>query len=172
MYVSMGLETESSFEAAIARDLADGAWGRYLNHSFYYEGLSRWNGLFGAEQVRIHLYEDLRDEPERLLRETFEWLGVNPTFTPDVSRRYNVTSATRSSALDRALHSDSRLKDALRTVTPKASRRWITRNARQLNRTRPAGLSPETRRRLVQLFKTDIEKVAELIGRDLSHWLE
>jgi hypothetical protein len=171
MYVSKGFEPVHSFEEVVDRELAGGS-RLYVHNGFYSEGLSRWYERFGHDQVRVYLYEDLREDPHRLLREIFEWLDVDPTFTPDVSRRYNETKLPRSRAVKQALEGDSRLKSAIRTIAPKAARHWIKENVQQLNKTKPTGLSPETRRRLVHVFEEDIRKVADLIDRDLSHWLE
>jgi hypothetical protein len=35
----------------------------------------------------------------------------------------------------------------------------------------PAALSPKLRQALSQRYRSDIEQLQELIGRDLSHWL-
>jgi len=171
MYVGMGFEPLKSFEAAVDEELGGCPWRKYVRLGFYHEGLSRYYELFGPHQVKVFLYEDLRDEPLRVLRDIFEWLDVDPSFTPDVSIRHNVSVFPRNAALSKTLEGDSRVKSALKTMLPEPARGWMKRRAQSWNQTRPAGLSPEMRRRLIELFEQDIRRVQGLIDRDLSTWL-
>jgi hypothetical protein len=40
------------------------------------------------------------------------------------------------------------------------------------NLTRPVPMDAKVRQRLVTLFRADILELQEMIGRDLSHWLQ
>jgi hypothetical protein len=171
MYVGMGLEPLKSFEAAVDEELGGCSWRRYVKLGFYHEGLARYYELFGPDQVKVFLYEDLRDQPLRVLRDIFQWLDVDPSFTPDVSRRYNVSVLQRSTVLSKALEGDLRVKSALKTMLPEPARGWMKRRARSWNQTRPPRLSQEMRRRLIEVFEQDIRHVEGLIDRDLSGWL-
>lgn len=61
----------------------------YRRMGFYAEQLWRYYRHFGRDQIRVYRYEELRDEPERLTADIFEFLGVDPSFTPDMSVRHN-----------------------------------------------------------------------------------
>jgi hypothetical protein len=171
MFVRRGVEPLKSFEAAIDEELGGSSWRYYVKYGFYSEGLSRYYELFGPQQVKVFLYEDLRDEPLRVLRDIFDWLDVDPSVTPDVSRRYNVSLSARSVALSKVTERDSRVKSALKTMLPESARGWMKRRARRWNQTRPAELSPVMRQRLIGVFEEDIRRVEGLINRDLSEWL-
>lgn len=56
---------------------------------FYGEQLERYYRYFGREQIRVYLYEELQREPEGVIADMFEFLGVDPGFKPDRSVRYN-----------------------------------------------------------------------------------
>jgi hypothetical protein len=170
MFFDRGFEPLESFEAAIDAELGGCSWRKYVEYGFYYEKLSRYYELFGSDQMKIFLYEDLRDDPLRVLHDIFEWLGVDPSFLPDVSNRYNVSVVPRSTAVSKALDGDSRVKSALKTVLPAPARGWMKRRARSWNQARPVGMSPEMRRRLIDVFEKDIRGVEGLIDRDLSEW--
>jgi hypothetical protein len=61
----------------------------YRRMGFYAEQLARYYRHFSREQLRVYRYEALRDDPERLIADIFEFLGVDPDFTPDMSVRHN-----------------------------------------------------------------------------------
>jgi hypothetical protein len=168
--VGRGLEPLESFEAAVDEELGGCTWRTYVRFGLYADGLARYYELFGPQQMKVFLYEDLRDDPLRVVRDLFEWLDVDPSFTPDVSRRYNVSAPPRTAALGRALGGGGRARSALKTLLPEQTRGWMRRRAGSWNRTRPAGMSPELRRRLVDVFEGDIRRVEDLIDRDLSVW--
>ena len=171
MYVGRGVEPLESFEAAVEEELGGCPWRKYVKRGFYHEGLSRYYTLFGPHQVKVLLYEDLRDEPLRVLRDIFEWLDVDSSFMPDVSRRYNPSGSPRSSAVQQVLEGDSRVKAALKTMLPRPARGWTRRRAQSWNQARPKELSQGMRRRLIEVFEEDIRRLESLIDRDLSEWL-
>lgn len=165
-----GKEPIVSFEGAVEAELEGCRWRSYVGLGYYAEGIARYTELFGPEQLKVFLYEDLRDEPLTVVREIFEHLHVDPAFTPDVDRRYNVSSVPRSTAVDHALRGGSRTKSAMKAVLPVSTRRWMKRRAHAWNRESPQPLSPEMRARLVGMFDEDIRATEALIGRDLSSW--
>jgi len=56
-----------------------GGW-HYKRRGFYYAQLKRYFDLFPSEQIRVYLYEDLRSNPQVVLRDIFRFLGVLETF--------------------------------------------------------------------------------------------
>jgi hypothetical protein len=64
----------------------------YISMGRYYEQVKRYYDRFDGEQIKVSLYVDLRTEPQRVLRETFEFLGLDSNFAPDTQTRYNEAS--------------------------------------------------------------------------------
>ena len=64
----------------------------YKRMGLYHEQLRRYYDAFPVGQIKVFLYKDLRTEPERVMRDLFAFLGVDPTFVPDMSQRHNVTT--------------------------------------------------------------------------------
>ena len=171
MHVSRKIEPLGSLDSAIEQELGGCSWRKYLKLGFYYDGLARYYELFGRDQVKVFLYDDFRDEPLRMLGDTFEWLGVDPTFTPDLSRRYNTSKLPVDPAFTHVVEPNSRAKAALKRMLPKPARRWMKKRARTWNHAQsPPRLSPETRRHLIEVFEADIRRVEALINRDLTGW--
>jgi len=170
MYVNRGMELITDFEEAIDRELAGGTWRQYFDFGLYSSRVARYMDLFGADRVKVFLYEDFKMKPSAVLREAFEFLEVDPAFTPDTSRSFNVSEAARSQAIARFVKGRSRAKSAAKRVVPGSLRTAMKRQALELNRARPPTLSPHMRRRLVELYAEDISRLEALIGRDLTRW--
>jgi len=162
-YVFKGYET-LSLDDAIDEELAGGSWRTYVGWSMYADAICRYRELFGANQVKVILSNDLDTQPREVLGDVFEWLGVNSSFTPDVSRRHNVTPTRPQS-------SPAGARSLLHAAMPKRARERIRHRQRDEKPTRSTPLSEETRQRLVGLFADDIRRVERLIDRDLSTWL-
>jgi hypothetical protein len=165
-----GKEPLRDFEAAIDAELSGCRWRSYVALGRYSQGLTNYFERFPASQLKILLYDEYSDEPVAVLREIFGWLGVDPTFTPDVSRRFNVSYIPKSDAVSSALRRPSPLRSLARAGVPMSARRWLQRKAVRLNSARPEPLDPPTRARLVELFDADIRRTEALLGRDLSSW--
>ena len=156
------------FEEALAAEqerIAEG-WGpmwHYAAKSTYAPQLERWRQPF--PDLHVALTEDLDDDSVAVCQGIFGFLGVEPEFLPQVRDRYNVGSAPQGLKAEGQLH---RALVALGARVPWPYRRQI-RDAlfpRQV-------MDAELRRAVTeQCFAEDIEATAELIGRDLSAWLE
>lgn len=146
----------------------------YVDMSRYYGQVKAY--LENFENVRVYLFEDLRDDARGLLADLFGFLGVDeaPAATVDTGRRANVTKgrAVPRAALHRRLYEAA---SAVGAVLPG----WMRRVGKRL--VGPALLRPldpemgretrETVELLKDQLRPDVEALSELIGRDLSHWL-
>jgi hypothetical protein len=142
----------------------------YRRMGYYNEQLSRYYELFEEKQIRVYLYEDLRERPEAVLADIFRFLGVDEGFEPDTSVRHNVSGVPRSRALYDLVNRPNRVKAAAKAVLPAAWRKRLSSGVRRRNLEKPP-LPPEVRRELVEGYREDVEKLQGLIGRDLSGWL-
>ncbi|HLC76285.1 MAG TPA: sulfotransferase [Candidatus Peribacterales bacterium] len=87
-----GREFRASFEQCIDEEDIDPERS-YKHRGFYGEQLERYYKIFPKEQILVLLYEDFVDNPNNVLRTIFTFLGVDPTFEPDISERYNTNTA-------------------------------------------------------------------------------
>jgi hypothetical protein len=138
----------------------------YFETSLYYESLSRFFRRF--EHIKVVLFDDLRADTKGVMRELYEFLGVDPAFEPDVSVRHNTAAVPRSALLNSLFVRGTRF---LRRVAPPILRnRGFTPRLHPLLLGPAAAMPPAMRERLMNQFRDDIEKTASLIGRDLSRW--
>src|SRR5690606_16913559 len=69
-------------------------YDKYISSGFYYRHLERFLEYFAPEQIYVMLTEELKREPLRQMALCYEFLGVDSSFQPDVSSKYNVTVTT------------------------------------------------------------------------------
>lgn len=173
-----GLETRRSFRAAVEADrgrshTARDAQPRYLAGGRYHRLLLPYLAAFGREQLRIYLYEDLRDRPLQTLADAYGFLGVDARFRPDISVRHNVASRPVSLRMQRVLaRPPASLSAIVRATSSFAVRASLSRRLQRMNSVVPPGLDPGLRTWLLPEFLDDIGQLEELLGRDLSAWRE
>ncbi|MCP5367696.1 MAG: sulfotransferase [Hyphomicrobiales bacterium] len=180
-----GFEDIADFEAAYDAE-ADRAAGRrvppacplplilnYRRMAAYAEQVARFQALFPPDRIKIVLFEDFQADLPAVFREILEFLGVDPGF----EARFEVVNANKK-VRNRALM-------AFMRETPD----WVTRIGRLV-------MSEKMRYDLKELIKAantkfvsrppmasdflarlrrdmapEIEKLGDLLGRDLGHWV-
>lgn len=135
--------------------------GRYATH------LQRFFDVFPKDRISIHLYEDYQADAPAVLRSVYGFLGVDPDYPVDVSRRHGETLVPRF----RLLHA---ARTRLLGAAPLA--RWLPERARRtlkgLYRRAPnVVMEPVDRRMVIDYYRDEIVRTADRIGRDLSAWL-
>jgi hypothetical protein len=171
-----GREPVADFEEAfrLGPERVKANWRYFWNYrglGCYATLLEPYFALFDRQQIRVFLYEDLRGDPARVMRDTFTFIGVDPAFQPDVSRRHNPSGVPRSQMLHRLIKRPSRAKSVYRTLVPDALHRRIAPRLETANLKRD-GLSPDLRKKLTSEYRDEILKLQDLIERDLSGWLK
>jgi hypothetical protein len=145
---------------------------RYMRLGFYHQHLSRYFELFDRRRISVFLFEDLKEEPDKLLREMFDFLEVDPSFKPDVSVRYNVSGSPKNEILFN-LTKKRPLTTAVKRWLPGWVRDPIAGRFEKLRGgqlTKPP-IDPSLRGLLIEEYRQDLLRLQDLIGRDLSHWL-
>ena len=142
----------------------------YENMGFYHTQLKRYYETFERGQIRVYLYEDLKNDPIGMLRDVYGFLGVDDSFTPNTLSRYMVSGVPRSRALYAILRKPHPIKSVLKPLLPKGLRRRVLLNLQNRLLVKPP-FPAEVRRNLTEAYREDVVKLQELIGRDLSAWL-
>ena len=152
-------------------------WGflwRYADMGRYSQQLRRYYDVFPSSQIKVVLYDDLQRDARALCSELQAFIGVDPDFAPDVGVRHNVSGIPKSRVLHRALSRKGMLGRAAARVAPligvERLRRWQVA-ARSANLRQPPS-SDRIPDELIERFRSDIDELERLTGRDLSHWKE
>jgi hypothetical protein len=143
----------------------------YKNFGFYYTQLKRYHEMFERDQIRVYLYDDLKDEPIGVVQDIFRYLGVDDAFTPDISWRFNPGGIPKNATLHRVLKQPSKVKSVAKTLLPDRQARRAWERLLSLNLTKAPPIPQEVRTELIEEFRQDILNLEDLLGRDLSGWL-
>ncbi len=140
-----------------------------LEFGLYHGQVSRFLELFPRQNICIHLYDDYRAHTAAMMAAIFRFLGVDDTFSPDTRQRHLELSVPRLAGVSYTLRNLG-VWQAIKRIMPAkllpAARRLAFTPRRKL------ALDPEDRRYLVDYYAEDIRKLAVLLGRDLSAWLQ
>lgn len=143
----------------------------YTQNGFYAAQVKRYLDSFSSENIKFYLYDDLAKDTAAIVQDMYAFLGIDIDFKPDISRR-NVSGIPKSRLLYSLFRRDNLLKDSLKHFFPKTLRRGFAENLLRKNLgTKPVMLS-ETRQRLANLYRDDINELQKLLQKDLSHWVD
>lgn len=142
-------------------------YGDYVAYGLYRDQVRAWLEAF--PRTRIHLFEDLVEDAEGVVRDILSFLEVNPEASIDTRLVANVSGVPRSRRLVDFLLYPRFTKGLVKGWIPEKARvRLKTGVLRRLLR-RPAP-EPDTVRRLREIYRDDVKELAELLDRDLSRW--
>lgn len=133
----------------------------------YYEKLKRFLDLFPLEQLRVILLEDLEKKPQETVQDLFGFLGVDTNFVPDLSKISNPGGEPKIKILHDILGRPE-FRRFGRILPESAIDKLRDLRSRNLQKT---PLADADRRLAENYFRDDIERTQDLIGRDLSHWM-
>ena len=139
---------------------------QYRRVGFYYEQVKRYFDRFDRSQIKIYLHEDLGDNSGGIAKDTFDFLEIDDSFTPELTKR-NISAIPKSRTLQNLMIKDNPLKTIVKPLIPQQLRTAL----RSQNLSEKPALSPITRQQLVKDYREDILKLQDLIERDLSTWL-
>ena len=149
----------------------------YRSTARFTEQIRRYFNAFGRERVHVVIYDDFAADTLASYRDTLKFLevasnSINISFEP-----VNTNMSVKSSVLQ------SVLNDPLVRGTAIAMRNWLPQPVFNVIRkagtrlsdlnSRPAPRQPlaaDTRLSLQKDFAPEIERLSELLGRDLTHW--
>lgn len=176
MLLRDGRETVGDFARALAaepeRERAnwEPMW-HYQRMGFYYPQLKRYYDRFPADQLRVVVYDDFVAQAGEVVRDLFRFLDVDDRFEPDTSQRLNISLVPKHPTYHALVVGQHPLKAVAKAVLPVEFRQRVKERLVDSNLAKPAPLDPRVRQQLVDVFRTDILRLQELINRDLSHWL-
>jgi hypothetical protein len=143
-------------------------WWPILESGLYYESVKRYLDRFPRESVCVLLYDNYRAEAASVLAEIFRFLGVDSSFTPDLSKRHNEPRVPRFISVSHLLNKRGAL-GRLATLAPSGLKPLLRKLTVRPRDT--VAVTPSDREFLLGYYRDDIGKLAQLLNRDLTAWL-
>lgn len=175
-YMRDGREKQDSFLAALQEEEARARKGyvttwSYVGMGYYHAQIMRYLEHFDRSQVRLYLFEDLHADPNGLLEDICRFIDVDPSLLNVSLERHNPSGLPRSRFLQNILIRNNLLKRALGPLISPSRKQWLQARLQRFNLRSAPPMPPDAREYLISVYREDILKLQELIGRDLSHWL-
>jgi hypothetical protein len=149
-----------------------------IQKGFYYQQICHFFQEFGADRIKVYLYEDLCQNPVKMMQDMYRYIGVDPEFVPDVAKKSQAARIPKNRLINNLLKRKNPLKSfAAKTLSiflPLETRQKTRSSLIELNSRGKTSefLLPETHQQLLQLYREDILNLQDLIQRDLSAWLQ
>ena len=175
-----GLE-KLSFEEALdqEQDRIKKDYYHMMHYSYqvrgrYYTQIKRILEVVKKEKILFLLMDDLKENPDRILKECFSFLGVDEDYRPEnLDQTYHKAEIPRSTTLLSHIQRESIAKKMFRIILPwKDLRLWIRKKLISLNETGNISLEldEKTKHMLYESYQGEISGLSRIIGKDLHHW--
>jgi hypothetical protein len=149
--------------------------------------VARFFEVIGRERCHVILFDDVKDDPERVHRELIHFLGLPPVPMPELSasrasRGYRIAWLQRllkRPPLARTVLAGEKFRRRVSSAParePSQAARAVMKARKSLVRWNSAPAPPvsvpaELESEIRNLLAEDVLLLSTLIGRDLSHWL-
>jgi len=140
---------------------------QYVELGLYYEQVKRYFDIFGKNQVKIYLQEDLRNDPDSLIDNLYDYLEIDKTFTPNTDQEHNAFSMPKNGLIQK-LYGSYMLRSTLSKIFPNKLKEMLLNTF--FERAKKPELNPKTKEYLLSLYKPNIEKLETLLDANLSGW--
>ena len=138
----------------------------YVENGYYAIQLERYYKYFSKARIKVFLFEDLLKNPLDVVRQTWEFIGVDSNVPVDLAPR-NVAAGCIGGYF---LHLVRYRPITARRIIPKAIKRRVVNLMKNLGE-KPR-IDTNTRRLLTEHYYEHNVRLAEMLGRDLNAWLE
>jgi hypothetical protein len=150
----------------------------YIMQSRYTLHLKNWLEHFPSRQLKVFFFDDLRADPASFLHSLYEYLDVDPDFTPvGFSDPANVGRIPGNRGVDKSIASAGSFLRAigLEGLIRLIRQTGIKDRVQQTNTNREisaiAEVSEQQQAELRELLREDILELGRLTERDLTGWI-
>jgi len=177
-HVSRGFKENNSFEESL--EIETGRMESeenltpmvmYKEMGMYYQMVKAYKESF--KNVHIIFYEDFRDNIESEMNKTYNFLEISSDFEIDFIKRHNVGGKRwKDKKMKHLFMKDNPIKSILKSVLPKKFKKEMRNNLVNVSTNKVVPMREKTRKGLNDYFKQDVEKLSELLNKDLQHWIK
>ncbi len=149
----------------------------FIYRSKYYEQLIPWFKYFPREQIKIVIFEELRLKPDLVVSEIYNFIGINPDFTPtSLNIQINKASNKRKFIYRTNKYLNNTLDKYDKTkIIKRCCKKIGIKNKHMSNLINkkvdyPSVTLEERNNIFKNIFLKNVESLERLIGKDLHIW--
>lgn len=161
------LPSSLSFEKVIQKEK------KFVGQGFYYQHIKRYLNYFARKNVLIMIYEDMQKNPRNFIQQIYKFLEVDNKFIPpSLYQKVNPTPLNLSLwKLSGRIKKNAWGRKFIKLLKilklDKVIKKIILSGK---SRKTYKKMSFSTRKKLNEIYHSDIKKLEELLNRDLSFW--
>ncbi len=149
----------------------------YIERGFYHDQVKDFVEKF--KYVKVILYEDFSKDPLKEIDDIFDFLQLKRSFNINTDQHFNKSGKPKFKFLLKLqmalIYKKNPIKSVAKFMLPKKIRKTTARHFTNLvydHTLEKQSVSKETYLKLLEIYRSDIEQLGKLIGRDLSGWLQ
>jgi len=148
--------------------IENGMYGKYLQKYF---------SVFSKNQILVLFYKDIKNNPEKVIKSIYKFLGVDDKFLPKgIDKKYNTSAARLSpwhNRINKIYFKLKKSKTGRRTmniikffgINSYTFYDFLIKLSRQKK-----VISNKDKKYLQNIYKQDIKKLEKIVNKDLSFW--
>lgn len=144
---------------------------RYKQVGLYYKQVKYYLDVFGHENVKIFLYDELKEDINKVIKGILSFLNLNTDLVVNTSERHRATGILKNEMLYKLLYRPNTIKAIIKPIIPPKTRAKMKLILTNWNFKKPE-MDAKVRKYLINYFKEDVKMSEKLVGKRLSHWLE
>ncbi len=169
-----------SFERAIATEANRRKLGGFFANNYayqirgyYYDQLKRYYDLFPESQMRVLIFEEFKKDPQAALQDLCAFLDIPYQLRPQLEEKAAHANKTRVPRTILVTIPFTVYRKYVRPVTGKVKVvdnpvMWLEQQF--YKDARYEKMSPDIRQQLIDQYQESNQKLADLLGKDLSIW--
>lgn len=143
----------------------------YLSLGCYYNQIKRYYNNFKKEQIKILLFDDLKDHTSKTCSDIFSFLEIDPNIQVKTSKIFNRSGVHKSKLIAYLINPKIAIKKPLRLIIPLDWRIKILEFIIDKNIKPAPPMDEQTKNFLKEYYKDEILNLELLLERDLRSWL-
>lgn len=143
----------------------------YREIARFHDQVKRYLDIFGAEQVKIIIFDDFKKDTQAVYCETLKFLNCDDAFIPEfevVNSNKTIRNRSLQALLKRPPKSVKLFKQLLPSSLKQSIRQFLQRSNTKSEVRQP--MQSELKQTLKAEFAAEIKKLSDLIDRDLTYW--
>jgi hypothetical protein len=170
----LGVIKDITFDEAVRM------YRNYLEKGYYYNHLSSYFKYFPQDQILVMFHDDLLEKPKKSVKKMYKFLGLkNVGFIPkSLTRKKNIAGRAKYPFLNYLMMQldymlrEKRMNFVLKAIDSSGLRRLAIyiRDRNSTSLTKYPKMKVETRKYLMQVYKTENEKLENLLKKNLKNW--